>query len=101
QWIQSVQDEVGFSWGTRLHANMATLLAGRPALWVAHDARTIEATNALHLPAVTLSDALEMSTDDMERSVDYTPMFDHLHAMFRRFNQFLGESDLPDVDLRF
>lgn len=101
QWIQTVQDEVRFSWGTRLHANMATMLAGRPALWVAHDTRTIEATNALYLPAVTLSDALKMSTGDLERSVDYEPMFDQLHTMFRRFNLFLGESGLPEVDLHF
>ncbi|MGP5387563.1 polysaccharide pyruvyl transferase family protein [Brachybacterium tyrofermentans] len=100
-WMEMISREIGFSWGTRLHANMATLLAGRPALWVAHDSRTIEATNALRLPAVTLSEALEMSTEEMVMSVDYEPMFDHLSPLFWTFNQFLKASGLPEVPLRF
>lgn len=100
-WIDMLRRVVRFSWGTRLHANMAALLAGRPALWVAHDTRTIEATNTLHLPAVTLSEALGMSSSELEDAVDFSPMFDSLSDLFLRFNEFLEASELPAIRLRF
>lgn len=94
-WWQFNREQVRFGYGTRFHGNMAVLLAGRPALWITHDSRTIELTRTLHLPSVTLTEALETSTEALEAAIDYEPMFDHLGMLFERFNGFLAENGLP------
>lgn len=100
-WIDFARRSVRFGYGTRLHANMALLLAGKPALWIVHDSRTIEATNALCLPTTTLQDVQKADLNDLERAIDYTPMFDNLTDLFARFNQFLELSGLPQVEAPF
>lgn len=96
-WWQFNREHVRFSYGTRFHGNMATLLAGRPALWITHDSRTIELTSTLHLPSVTLTQALEANTEELEAAADYELTFDHLAVLFGNFNEFLNENDLRQV----
>ncbi|MEE2568481.1 polysaccharide pyruvyl transferase family protein [Pseudarthrobacter sp. J64] len=100
-WWQFNREEVRFSYGTRFHGNMATLLAGRPALWVTHDSRTLELATTLHLPAVSLTQALESSTADLEAATNYEATFDNVERLFHRFNDFLAENDLPVVQRPF
>lgn len=45
-----------FSYGTRLHGNMAAMIAGTRALWIVHDMRTKEVCEHFNLPSVELSE---------------------------------------------
>lgn len=101
-WIDFNHEHVSFTYGARFHVNMASLLSGRPALWLTHDSRTRELTDTLTLPSLALEAAAEMpSPKDMRRNTDYSPMFDNLRALFDRFNDFLEAADLPRRPLQF
>jgi hypothetical protein len=45
-----------FSYGTRLHGNMAAMIAGTRALWIVHDMRTKELCDHFGLPFVELKE---------------------------------------------
>lgn len=98
-WYQFNKEYVRLSYGTRFHGNMAALLAGRPGLWLTHDSRTAELTRTLHLPALTVSDAASMTTDEIESSVEYESMFDALPSLFKIFNEYLEAYGLPQREL--
>lgn len=44
--------------GTRLHGNMAAIAAGTPGAIIAHDSRTDELGQTMHLPRLAMADAL-------------------------------------------
>lgn len=94
-WYQFNKEHVRFSYGTRFHGNMASLLAGRPALWLTHDSRTEELTAELNLPSLTITEAEKLSTEALEESFDFSPMFDNLDALYDRFNSYLELNGLP------
>lgn len=100
-WMHDLRQRFTFGYGTRLHVNMALLLAGLPALWVVHDGRTVEATNALHLPSITLQEVVSAEREELEMAADYEEMFDHLEGLFGTFNRFLERVGLPGVDHPF
>lgn len=97
-WHHDLRRSFSFGYGTRLHANMAVLLAGLPALWVVHDGRTVDATNALHLPSITLREAVAAEPADLEAAAGFEEMFDHLDGMFGTFNRFLERVGLPGIE---
>lgn len=100
-WYQFNREAVSFSYGTRFHGNMASLLAGKPARWITHDSRTKELTRTLHLPNISLSEAVETSTEELIARTDYTELFDNLRGMFENFNGYLDIVGLPRVELQF
>lgn len=100
-WINFNRENVRFSYGTRFHGNMATLLAGRPALWVAHDKRTKELAESMHLPSVTYSQAVNSSVADLEATTNYDQLFDNLGDLIRGFNSFLSANSLPEVRVKY
>jgi Polysaccharide pyruvyl transferase len=57
-----------FSYGTRLHGNIAAMLAGTRALWIVHDMRTKEVCDFFRLPCVYL--------DEVRRGVDLKALID-------------------------
>lgn len=96
-WQFYLRSEYTFGYGTRLHANMALLLAGIPALWVVHDSRTVEAVNALHLPSVTIQEALDADPEELHKLAQYDNMFEFIDRLFSNFNDFLEQVDLPPI----
>ena len=72
-WFDKI-GEFDFSFGTRFHGNMAALHAGVPALWIAHDTRTVELCDYMALPYVMLAKAAKAKhLDDLLAQVDYGP----------------------------
>ena len=54
-WIDALRT-VDFSFGTRIHGNIAALLAGTPAVVLAHDSRTLELARYFEIPHRLIGD---------------------------------------------
>lgn len=98
-WYNFNAESVGFTYGTRFHANMASLLSGVPALWVTHDSRTEELTSVLRVPALTKESVVDLTSEEIHAMTDYRPMFDALPELFSNFNAYLSAHHLPTIDL--
>jgi polysaccharide pyruvyl transferase WcaK-like protein len=53
-WFEHLA-QYDFSFGTRIHGNIAALLAGTPALLLAHDSRTLELAEYHEIPHRTIT----------------------------------------------
>ena len=56
-WREDMRD-VDVCMGTRLHGNMAAIAAGTPGVIIAHDSRTGELGQTMHLPSLDIADAM-------------------------------------------
>ena len=75
-WIKFMKRQ-DFSFGTRIHGNIAALLAGTPAVVVAHDTRTLELARYFEIPHVDMSGKQDISTlnaADLAANADYGPL---------------------------
>lgn len=102
-WYKFNADAVSCTYGTRFHVNMASLVSGKPALWLTHDARTRELVEFMHLPHVDVNaDALQDTTDaaGLTRLMDYEAFFDHLPRLHNNFNHYLESNGLPTQPLK-
>ena len=97
-WYDFNSESVAFTYGTRFHVNMASVLSGKPALWVTHDSRTRELTEFLHLPSIDLADAVEMDPSDVRARLDYDDFFSHIGGLFDTFNEYLAINGLPEIE---
>ena len=61
QWRDDMRD-VDVCIGTRLHGNMAAIAAGTPGIIIAHDSRTGELGQTMHLPSLSLADAMSANS---------------------------------------
>jgi hypothetical protein len=101
EWFNFNHELVSFTYGTRFHVNMASLLSGCPALWITHDSRTKELVDTLHLPSIALEQAAEMNIKELHSLIDYSKLFDNLSVLFENFNIFLDENNLPKIEFQF
>ena len=66
-----------FSYGTRIHGNIAAILAGTPAYVLAHDSRTAELADFHAIPHRTIGkDVASIDAADLYAHADYTAMLD-------------------------
>jgi len=96
-WLEFNKEELGFSYGTRFHGNMSTILSGKPALWVTHDARTRELVEFFNLPHIDLHEAVDISYEAMLEKIDYSLFFDKIEKLFENFNTYLQINGLPKI----
>ncbi|MDQ2624763.1 MAG: polysaccharide pyruvyl transferase family protein [Actinomycetota bacterium] len=96
-WYDFNSRNVSFTYGTRFHVNMASLLSGVPAMWLTHDARTEELTDFPHVPSMSVEAAVDLSPEDIRGRVDYTAFFSEVPALFDRFNEYLALNGLPQI----
>jgi hypothetical protein len=93
-WYEFNRTNVKATFGTRFHVNMASILSGKPALWLTHDSRTRELVEAMDLPSLP-------STAMIDRAgvppMDYSRFFDKIDGHFDRFNEYLSLNGLPSV----
>ncbi|MFY0406232.1 polysaccharide pyruvyl transferase family protein [Solicola sp. PLA-1-18] len=87
-----------FSFGTRIHGNIAALLAGTPALVLAHDSRTLELADYHQIPRVPVNEI----TDDVDAAelyakADWEPMNQGHQQRWEVFQAFLARHGLPHV----
>ena len=64
-WIARMEAS-DFVIGTTLHGTVASLLAGTPAMLIAHDSRTSEEAEFASIPAATSTEVAPMDRDMLE-----------------------------------
>jgi hypothetical protein len=78
-----------FSFGTRIHGNIAALIAGTPAYVLAHDSRTVELARYFEIPHRLIGsvDPNVIDAAELYAQADYGPL---VRGHADRFERFLG-----------
>ncbi|QDP96843.1 polysaccharide pyruvyl transferase family protein [Microlunatus elymi] len=96
-WIEHLKS-YRFSFGSRIHGNIAALLAGTPALVLAHDSRTRELADYHRIPARLITDRPEqIDAAELYASADWQPLNDGHAERWQIFRSFLRQHGLPTV----
>lgn len=96
-WLRHLSD-FDFAVGTRLHGNVAALLAGIPATLLAHDSRTWELAKYHELPHLHAESVHPgLSLEDLHAGYDPVPFDDAYPDRFDRFVRFLENNGLAHV----
>lgn len=96
-WIDDLRS-YDFAFGTRIHGNIAALLAGTPGFVLCHDSRTLELCRYFDIPHRPIRD-LDSHTDAAElyAEADYTAMHEGHAERFARYTSFLDKNGLDHV----
>ena len=73
--------------GSRIHGNLAAILAGVPAFVIWHDARTHELADFFNIPCANIEEGLNVQ--EIIRRIDYTQFNKTFAAKFDLFQTFL------------
>ena len=96
-WFQFLSG-VDFSFGTRIHGNIAALIAGTPAVVLAHDSRTLELARYFEIPHRLMPEvAPDTDASDLYAEADYGPFNRGHAARFATFAGFLERHGLDHV----
>ncbi|WP_274564886.1 polysaccharide pyruvyl transferase family protein [Streptomyces spiramyceticus] len=96
-WIDELAD-YDFAYGTRIHGNIAALLAGTPAVVLAHDSRTLELCRYFDLPHRMLRDLPACTgPEELYEQADFTSMLKRHRERFARIAAFLDKNDLENT----
>lgn len=96
-WVDYLRD-FDFVFGTRIHGTVAAILAGTPAILLAHDSRTLELADYHRIP-YRLIDHVSAETEATElyAEADYTAFHANACANFERFTGFLERNGLAHI----
>jgi len=83
-----------FSFGSRIHGNIAALLAGTPAVVLAHDSRTRELADYHRIPWQTLTHDQRVDAADLYASSDWGPLNRTHPSRWQQFAAFLTRHGL-------
>ncbi|MER5909147.1 polysaccharide pyruvyl transferase family protein [Streptomyces sp. NPDC001982] len=96
-WIREL-GTYDFAYGTRIHGNVAALLAGTPSVVLTHDSRTLELCRYFDIPHRPLS-GLPADTDprDLHEAADFSAMLKGHRERFERMTAFLDHNGLENT----
>lgn len=87
-----------FAYGTRIHGNIAALLAGTPAVVLTHDSRTLELCRYFDLPHRQLPGLPgDIHPQDLYDQADFSGLLKGHVERFDRFTAFLDKNDLENT----
>ncbi|RDG39996.1 polysaccharide pyruvyl transferase family protein [Streptomyces corynorhini] len=87
-----------FSYGTRIHGNIAALLAGTPAVVLAHDSRTLELCRYFGIPHRMLAGLpADIHPEELYTQADFGGLLDGHKERFDRFTAFLDKNSLENT----
>lgn len=93
-WVASMRG-YRFAFGTRLHGNMAALIAGTPALWITHDARTYEICEHFRLPHLQIGAALRVrEVDELIARADFSACRRIYPDRYRTLHRYLTDAGI-------
>ncbi|WP_329409801.1 polysaccharide pyruvyl transferase family protein [Streptomyces sp. NBC_00704] len=96
-WIDDLR-EFDFSFGSRIHGNIAALLAGTPATVLAFDSRTLELCRYFEIPHRLLSEAPEdLDPAALYEESDFSALTGNHKGRFDRFTAFLDRNGLRNT----
>jgi hypothetical protein len=96
-WIRDLRS-VDFSFGTRIHGNIAAILAGTPAYVFAHDSRTLELARYFGIPHRTIWETTpDIDAADLYDEADYGALNEGHAERFARFRGYLERHGLRHV----
>ena len=97
-----------FAFGTRIHGNVFALLAGTPAVVLAHDSRTLELSQFYDIPHIRTDDINEdTDASTLFEAADFANLMTRLPSRFEFFKSFLEKNGLKhmydgsDAEVRF
>lgn len=96
-WLEHMRT-VDFTFGTRIHGNIAALLAGRPGYVLAHDTRTLELARYFEIPHRVATN-LPPDTDAarLYEEADYGPLQAGHAQRFRTFIDYVERQGLRHI----
>jgi hypothetical protein len=88
-----------FAFGSRIHGTIAALIAGTPAVVLAHDSRTLELARYFEIPHRLLRqvDPATLDAAELYAAADFGPLVDGHAARYGRFVGFLDRHGLDHV----
>ena len=90
--------EYDFSFGTRIHGNIAALLAGTPAVLLAHDSRTLELAHYHQIPHRVIDQLPERpDAAQLYAEADWSDLNETHADRWAEFSDFLHEQGLRHV----
>ena len=93
-WIDDLRG-FDFSFGTRIHGTIAALLAGTPAVVLAHDSRTLELARYFDIPHRLLRDVPpDLDPADLYAEADFTALHAGHAERFETIVQYLARNGL-------
>lgn len=98
-WIEELA-QVDVAFGTRIHGNVAALLAGRPAYVLAHDSRTLELARYFEIPYTDVSGprgVTDVNAAELFANADYAAMKSNHASRLRTTCAFLERNGLHHV----
>ena len=96
-WISELRS-YDFAYGTRIHGNIAALLAGTPSVVLVHDSRTLELSRYFELPHRMLRDVpADIHPQELADAADYAPMLAGHRERFSRLSAFLDKNSLENT----
>ncbi|MER5597573.1 polysaccharide pyruvyl transferase family protein [Streptomyces sp. NPDC002265] len=96
-WIDDLRG-FDYSFGSRIHGNIAALLAGTPATVLAFDSRTLELCRYFEIPHRLLSEApADLDPAQLYEEADFGPLTGNHRQRFDRFTAFLDKNGLENT----
>ncbi|MFF8974047.1 polysaccharide pyruvyl transferase family protein [Streptomyces sp. NPDC014995] len=96
-WIDDLRD-FDYSFGSRIHGNIAALLAGTPATVLAFDSRTLELCRYFEIPHRLLNEVpAELDPAELYEEADFGPLSGNHKERFDRFTAFLDKNGLENT----
>lgn len=96
-WIAELR-EYDFAFGTRIHGNIAALLAGVPSVVLCHDSRTLELCRYFDIPHRMLQEVpADCDPAELYAKADFSALHDGHRERFERFTAFLDRNGLENT----
>ncbi|WP_084499481.1 polysaccharide pyruvyl transferase family protein [Brevibacterium album] len=96
-WIGRMSD-MEFSFGARIHGNIAAVLAGTPAVVLAHDQRTLELAEYHEIPHLDAqSDRIPDTVEELFGNADFTAFNSGHTERFDKVEKYLHENGFSHI----
>ncbi|MCP3973822.1 MAG: polysaccharide pyruvyl transferase family protein [bacterium] len=95
-WL-SFMAQQDFSFGTRIHGNMAALMAGTPAFVFTHDWRTLELAQYFEIPHSRMRDLKRIDAAELHAGADYSRLNNGHRARLRTYLDFIERNGLDHI----
>ena len=95
-WVHDLQ-RTDFSFGTRIHGNIAALIAGVPAFVLAHDSRTLELARALDIPHLQVTNVASIRAEELYEQAEYLTFNKNHSQRLARMTSFLERNGIKHI----